>query len=93
MDVRLCWACSTSLFPENYCGDVSEEYDERFHQDIRGIEERYQGFDLKNVFTNKNSEVNEKNYHGFHNQHKKLILYRFMYNMAEVISMQTSVVK
>lgn len=29
-------------FPEN-CGDVSEEQGERFHQDIRVMEERYQG--------------------------------------------------
>ena len=29
-------------FPENL-GDVSKEQDERFHQDIRTIEERYQG--------------------------------------------------
>ncbi|KAI6653941.1 hypothetical protein LOD99_3117 [Oopsacas minuta] len=29
-------------FPENL-GDLSEEQDERFHQDIRTMEERYQG--------------------------------------------------
>ena len=29
-------------FPEN-CGDFSEEQGERFHQDIRVMEERYQG--------------------------------------------------
>ena len=29
-------------FPEN-CGDYSEEQDERFHQDMRMMEERYQG--------------------------------------------------
>ena len=29
-------------FPEN-CGDVSDEQCERFHQDIKVMEERYQG--------------------------------------------------
>ena len=29
-------------FPDN-CGDLSEEQGERFHQDIRVMEERYQG--------------------------------------------------
>ena len=29
-------------FPEN-CGDVSDEQGERFHQDIKGMERRYQG--------------------------------------------------
>ena len=29
-------------FPEN-CGDCSEDQGERFHQDIRMMEERYQG--------------------------------------------------
>jgi hypothetical protein len=29
-------------FPDN-CGDTSEEQGERFHQDIRVMEERYQG--------------------------------------------------
>ena len=29
-------------FPQN-CGDLSEEQGERFHQDIRVMEERYQG--------------------------------------------------
>ena len=29
-------------FPEN-CGDVSDEQGERFHQDITGMERRYQG--------------------------------------------------
>ena len=29
-------------FPEN-CGDVSDEQGERFHQDIKKMEERYQG--------------------------------------------------
>ena len=29
-------------FPEN-CGDVSDEQGERFHQDIKEMEERYQG--------------------------------------------------
>ena len=29
-------------FPDN-CGDYSEEQGERFHQDIRTMEERYQG--------------------------------------------------
>ena len=30
-------------FPEN-CGDYSEEQGERFHQDLRQMEERYQGY-------------------------------------------------
>ena len=30
-------------FPKNY-GDLSEEQGERFHQDIRIMEERYQGW-------------------------------------------------
>ena len=29
-------------FPQN-CGDLSEEQGERFHQDIRVMQERYQG--------------------------------------------------
>ena len=31
------------FFPENL-GDVSDEHGERFHQEIKTIEQRYQGF-------------------------------------------------
>ena len=37
-------------FPDN-CGDYSEEQGERFHQDIRTMEERYQGRWNINVLT------------------------------------------
>lgn len=39
--MHLLWS-HLDYFPEN-CGDYSEEQGERFHQDIRTMEERYQG--------------------------------------------------
>ena len=43
MSIKLYYLFShLDYFPENL-GDVSEEQGERFHQDIRTIEERFQG--------------------------------------------------
>ncbi|KAI6658902.1 hypothetical protein LOD99_10913 [Oopsacas minuta] len=43
MSIKLHYLCShLERFPENL-GDLSEEQGERFHQDIRTMEERYQG--------------------------------------------------
>ena len=43
MSIKLHYLFSQlDYFPENL-GDVSEEQVERFHQDIRAMEERYQG--------------------------------------------------
>ena len=43
MSVKMHFLCShLDYFPQN-CGDLSEEQGERFHQDIRVMEERYQG--------------------------------------------------
>jgi hypothetical protein len=43
MSIKLHFLCShLDYFPEN-CGDYSEEQGERFHQDIRVMEERYHG--------------------------------------------------
>lgn len=37
-------------FPEN-CGAVSEQHGERFHQDIKTMEKRYGGKNIKNMLT------------------------------------------
>ena len=43
MSIKLCYLFShLDYFPENL-GDVSEEQGKRFHQDIKMMEERYQG--------------------------------------------------
>lgn len=43
MSIKIHFLCShLNYFPDN-CGDYSEEQGERFHQDIKMMEERYQG--------------------------------------------------
>ena len=41
MSVKVHYMHNTDLFPENL-GDISEEQGERFHQDIKVMEEGYQ---------------------------------------------------
>ena len=48
MSVKLHFLRSHLDYFPKYCGDFSEEQGERFHPDLRGMEERYQGlWDVK----------------------------------------------
>ena len=43
INIKIPFLCSRlDKFPDN-CGDVSDEQGERFHQDIKTVEECYQG--------------------------------------------------
>ena len=43
MSVKLHFLCSHQIFFQGNLGDISEEHDERFHQDIERMERQYKG--------------------------------------------------